>query len=115
MALSYKYGINRCCMALQTPVPTEADIRRFMPPDLDYVQPHMSNDELQSQSASPNPAGGVQPVDNRKLQIQTEAEKHSRQLDAKLVAAKKDNLNRLQDKFTAYNSQVMCPSMNKLP
>lgn len=100
---------------MQTPVPTEADVRRFMPPDLDYVQPCMSDDELQSQSAPSIPTGGVQPANDAKLRIQTEAQKHSRQLDAKLVATKQENLNRLQDKFTAYNSQVMCPSINKLP
>lgn len=101
-------------VALQTPVPTEADIRRFMPPDLDYMQPCMG-DELQSQSAPSNPTVGVQPVDDTKLRIQSEAEKHSRQLDAKLVAKKQENLDRMQDKFTAYNSQVMCPSIDKLP
>ena len=87
-----------------------------MPPDLVYVQPHICDDELESQSAlASNTGGGVRSVDNTKLPIQTEAQKHSRQLNAKLVAQKQENLNRMQQKYTAYNDQVACPSINKLP
>lgn len=89
-----------------------------MPPDLDYVQPDICDDELQGQSALPSITdGGVQPVDiiNLKQQIQTEAQRHSRQLDTKLVAKQQENLTRMQDKYEAYNSQVACPSINKLP
>lgn len=102
---------------LQTQVPTEAEIRSFMPPDLEYVQPYRYDDELPSQSAlaSITDGGVVQPVDNTKIPIQTEAQKHSRQLDARLVAKQQENLKRMQDKFTAYNSQLACPSMCKLP
>lgn len=110
--------LTDACIASQTPVPTEADIRRFMPPDLDYVQPRMNDDdddELQIQSALSKPMVGVQGANDANPQIQTEAQKHSKQLDAKLVAKKQENLNRMQDKFTAYNSQVMCPSNNMLP
>lgn len=108
------------CLVLQTQTPTEADIRSFMPPDLDYVHPHICDDELQSQSAmamasASNTDAAVQPVGNTKPQKQTEAQKHSRQLDAKLVAKTQENLTRLQNKYTAYNSQVACASLNKLP
>lgn len=106
---------NRCAV-LQTQVPTEAEIRSFMPPDLDYVQPSRYDDELQSQSAlASNTDGGVQPVDNTKLPIQTDAQKYSRQLDARLVAKQQENLTRMQDKYAAYNSQLACPSTSKLP
>ena len=107
--------MTEACCDLQIQVPTEADIRKFMPSDLGYVQPCMSDNELQSQCAPIDPDGKVQPADDTKLQIQSEAQKHSRQLNAQLVAKKQENLTRMQDKFTAYNSQVTCPSRNKLP
>ena len=104
------------CLVLQTQIPTEADVRSFMAPDMDYVQPHICDDEVQSQSALASTTdAGVQHVDDTKLQIQTEAQKHSRQLDAKLVAKQQENFARLQGKYTSYTSQVACPSINKLP
>lgn len=76
------------------------------------MQPHMSGDQL-SQQRQCTPAdtdGELQAAENRKLPIefiQTDVQKHSRQLDAKLLAAKQDNSNRMQAKFTEYNSHVM--------
>ncbi|KAL3151711.1 hypothetical protein ABBQ38_012692 [Trebouxia sp. C0009 RCD-2024] len=105
--------------AQQVHVPTEADIRESLPADLDYMQPHMSGDELSQQRRSTpaaNPDGEIQATENRKLPvqlIQTDVQKHSRQLDAKLLAAKQDNLNRMQARFTEYNSHVR--SRNWLP
>lgn len=86
---------------------------------MDYMQPHMSGDELSQQRRSTpaaNPDGEIQATENRKLPvqlIQTDVQKHSRQLDAKLLAAKQDNLNRMQARFTEYNSHVR--SRNWLP
>lgn len=75
------------------------------------MQPHMSGGELSQlrQHTPVNTGGESQATDNRKLSsgvIQTDVQKHSRQLDAKLLATKQENLTRMQGRSTEYNSHV---------
>ena len=100
-------------------VPTEAEIRKFLPADLDYIQPRMSGDELSQQrhcTPAANTEGELQATEDRTLPnglIQTDVQKHGMHLNAKLLATKQDNLTRMHAKFTDYNSHVT--SRNWLP
>jgi len=100
-----------------------ADIRKFMPADLQYVSPPaerqlLDKPELQQEAAQPKTSDAQQPAaaSNSPAQsAETAFQKYSKQLDQKLVVREQDNLSTLQAKFAAYNATTLCASIDSLP
>ncbi|DBA94356.1 TPA: hypothetical protein ACH3X1_001962 [Trebouxia sp. C0004] len=102
---------------------TVADIRKFMPADLQYVSPPaegqlLDKPELHQEAAQLKTGDAQQPaaISNSQAQsAETAFQKYSKQLDQKLVVREQDNLSRLQAKFAAYNATTLCASIDSLP
>ena len=104
---------------MQVQLPSEADIRKFMPSDTEYVTPLawacQHDAAVQSQASSAESA--QQPAGDNQTQsgpVETAAEKHGKQLDQKIVFREQENLTRLQARFTEYSTKVKCPYKDSL-
>ncbi len=111
---------------MQVQAPTETDIRKFMPADVEYVasamRGHMldssSNSvQVQSQAADLNDGGAHQPSEDSRSVLgssETVSQKHSEQLDQKLIVREQETLARMQARCSEYNATVKCLTKDSL-
>lgn len=99
---------------------TEADIRKFLPPDTVYVSERAASAVLHPAAANNSLAGGGAKHTDISLSPQldvkpTAAQKHGKQLDDMLLAKEQENLKRADARIADYNAVIKVPCRDALP
>ena len=89
---------------------SEADIRKFMPPDMEYIQEQPGLSAKQTAVSSDSVSVATQP----RVQL-TAAQEQGKLLDIMLVAREQENRKRADARIASYDASVKIPCQDALP
>lgn len=89
---------------------SEADIRKFMPTDMEYIPEQPASSAKQTAVSGDSASGMTQPG----VQL-TAAQEQGKQLDIMLVAREQENLKRTDARIATFNASVKVPCHDALP